>query len=722
MKYFIFAFLGTFLTFANFDPEQPPQAKHPLRANCDDPCSTCEIYKKHAARLRGEVSQKEFSEFVEAERKRIAEECSGDSVIVDGAWEADDVLCKGKPCDSCSSLRAIVFTPSVGQWTFEAVELRKTSEGCDTLNSEKFREVTAPEIPYSKETRGVEFFVVLGDKESHLNSALPYNHQNLFGKWKMGEYDCEPVGCTSIDCFSCSTPGHDILSIQAKREGGCGKFMDFERELEIAMDQSCRWCFVVPSPTSEKVWRLCQDDEKPVEIPAMSALWFDSTFLADNLNTDISTMAPILRNLAIIATHDANFKLTKKPTAESLSAIVEGKVNGDKFTLGIGYPKGSDNAERFIPVALSKGSDKLNQRVLHLLTNDSRVDHLLNEWAEGNQPAVISAFLPKKWGQRKNPHACVNNASDEASFFTMLEMEVESNQPLDVLIKSGSDEISVWKHGSEEPVTLKTLAEYYRHPFLPFQSHLIIADPELQEVAQSPDAKKLVFFFKRKTDKLWSWVGDGGNSVNQFELLNESTPLLYTDQNLKSYTQALSNSPSETEKDFLLDRADKPNSFRFVDIFSSPYNRTALYVNTYEKVSDYQTVHLLKSDGIMVHSPIKIYTIGCNLESIKDCYNIPWKRQIVEKKLIGYSSGTNPELWLSPSNLGIFHAGYVDVHRPCKSFENIPWDCVQNKINSHILTITTATNRALMFSNWLVDEWDKNVWRANPSGYLARCD
>ncbi|MCW5924004.1 MAG: hypothetical protein KIS77_16900 [Saprospiraceae bacterium] len=498
---------------------------------------------------------------------------------------------------------------------------------------------------------------------------------------------------------------------------------------------------LLPSGMSDSTWMVYPGSKE--FLPEVKAKWFDyydpkkkNKFVISVLN-DIAT---IFSN----APRTKIFNLSKKEPDE-LVLVLRGEYKSSPFLVATGYADGG-YLGTYEPVKLDAGVKATREalRGLNLNRLDPRIEQMVSDWRNKKGTATITAMLPVEQTLKSSPISAIGSPSNSACVSDALLRDISSYVNKNLLVeKNGSYHVWTFDDKKKEVTWLKSL-QFSPNCHLKL---LAIADPDLRVVASAKDPgdiNKLLFFYHRNPNVLYSWVWKGDEAPKQYELLSGSQQFALTGQSAESYVKALKSEASDAERQFFLDRADKPGSFTLLDVFSEEDigSRILLYADeppqiAKEKGNVMAAAVKRLSESNFTNSKLHFLITDAQNEALgwnafrARYHQKGWMRAVFQRSLLR-EPFPQLECWLSFERMGVLKqlstgqrkvAVYLpEPHRP--AFGPAEMSCVVSTIDGDEIIYKPggAPPIHLLFKNWLASKWDADTWRANPLGYFDRCN
>lgn len=690
------------LILTSFFQVNPGIPTHMMPSPCKDPCSTCRIDSMEREYRWGRATLARYESFKNDELARIKSRC--------------DTI---PPCDetieNCGCpQRSIELSATAGNWEFWEVSFKESGTGCNKITgSEKLRlSVSAPEAIMSGTGRPFRFITRINPE-----GVLPF--ENEYPAWQSGKFELEmPDGCASIDCFVCpNVPDHNIN----KDRNVCTPLDRFLKRLEAIKSGEYSFSAVVPGQT--KTW-LVRTDATIEPIPAIRSEWFTKAFRERNFlhKEEQVHWQDCLKNLAWLGVYDPNFKILDQ-NIKARRFLVRFNVGGRYYEIGVHsggffYPlKGAENPEFTKKLMFALTANTRNIRIWRAL---------LRDWLQDKKKFEVTDFIPSSWTGTDDPLNAVGRQTTIPGLDQALLNALNQHASLDLVLQSVKDNThKVWRSDGDKMEEVGAAENLLNSPNR-FLRLLVLSDLNLKILAQNAGEGKLVFIYKQNTKTVWSWVMPPRTALQNFRLLKGEVKMAYSGQSTQHYIERLAKNVSDDERVFLLAFANNPGGFQLVDWYPySPSVHVTLYTKPGEALLDEgRKIYRLSSQNGSLLQPIVLRLVGTDWANIPAAYT-EWKRASLADAIYVNAEVENIEIWLSQHGIGFSRKEGVvllDVFPTgACGFTRIPLTSIERLITEAVYKGATFPDRKALFKDWLVTNWDRDRWRANPIGVLARC-
>lgn len=362
-------------------------------------------------------------------------------------------------------------------------------------------------------------------------------------------------------------------------------------------------------------------------------------------------------------------------------------------------------------------------------------NHIVNHFNNSEEEIILQIY-PKSVGTTPNysPLELLRskNATSTLNIPPPLKNALINGSDLQLLIKNSTDFYAAGDINQDVWFDEK-LADYED----PWLAWLCLADANVEAVALGDSSEPVRVCFISNQDKniLWSWVAETRNSVSapvENKLIDGEQSFELSGVKMKDYVNGLYNSPNLTtakEKQFFLDKADKTDLIKLTDFFSFSSNQRVLLwrENKAEARKLYRTGirDNYNSDFIdvnLVGGDENNFWQECSLR-----YRQEWYREKF-KKYLGKTTAPNLQAWFGENKLGISRDEQVGVFlSPAnRDFGFVKFENLREEVDDLVYIPMKIgrdypkPDRAVLFDSWVRNEWDKEVWRANPLGYFDK--
>ncbi len=677
------------------------KAGQPYTASCTskkDRCQKCKIYELQMKRMQGVITQEEFLKQSADEEKYISLNC-----FRFGGGGGGDF---GRRGDKCAHKRNFDFRiEKDGKLVFYVYRNEFIKGECIPNKKKKTDVLEIPSSPiknYSNYNRYFEFDFVSYSNPSDIN--MPFSRlSGLAYAWLNQSYDL-------------SYP-----------------------------DSS--FAFLIPDSVTNRVY-LIKPESKGIKKGTISKLpesisprWFN---YYDTSNKEISFL---FDDLIAIFAHDPNAKVIKELTVDSpnvkkLIVSFKGFYKGKSFFLTTGFSNGK-YLGLYNPFQLV-GENILSGNIVSALITpniDERIKKIVQKFSNEGIEEKIVAVLPSSYSKRLTPKSSIGSPLTSECLTEEIKKNIlDAGFELDLLTKVNDNYYS-WKNGflnHQKVLWLK--AEYSKFCQL---RYLAIIDSDLKIIASSNSNSllKLIFFFKDSFENLYCWTIKD-KLLKEKNILNARNIFQLTGVSCLDYLKNLKRDLGNVrERDFFLAQSDI-NSFVLLDGFNleNKDERIILWTSQHEPsvVSKTLNVEANKIGVNASESKLKFF-IADNYKELswnvfKSRYSkVDWIRAKIYS-LNTFSEHLPIDCWLSNGNrFGLCKyrnsAKIVSVY-----LDNELREVYGEKAFSEILHLikkdeiiyngnnSQPTDKEFFESclapNW--NNWNKNVWRANPLGYFDR--
>ena len=267
---------------------------------------------------------------------------------------------------------------------------------------------------------------------------------------------------------------------------------------------------------------------------------------------------------------------------------------------------------------------------------------------------------------------------------------------------------------------------------------LCLADPSIKTLISRSEIGELKVCLISDKDKknLWSLKMVGSTKVpSEYQLLNGLDSFGLTNVSIGSYVESIYAMPenvSDEEKEFFIDKADKPGSFKLLDYFKFP-------ISSQQPVLLWRNLDVNKKDllriGVNVdHNADKIKLnlvefadTGGFWKETKFRYNKDWLRGAFKDNML-LENSKYLEVWLGGNKLGLAKSTQVGVFLPPpkRSFGFTQLGEIQKLVDDLAYKPMEKSSNSgpprieVFFNSWVSSKWDKEIWRGNPLGYFDR--
>jgi hypothetical protein len=706
MRLFILLSITALILTSFFQGNQgiPQHMKPPP---CADPCSNCRIDSMEREYRWGRATLAQYESFKNDELARIKSRCQ--SPIPPPIDDCDETI---ENC-RCSN-RAINLYVTAGNWEFKQVSYTNSNGKCIPVpGSVKSRlTVSAPE-PVRDGAGPFRFITRINPK-----GILPF--EDKYPAWQSDNgFDLEmPDGCASVECFFCENHGGHHVN---QDRNTCGNLDKFLSKLEAIQRQEYKFSAVVPGQT--KTWLVCTD-AAAVPIPAIEPEWFTKAFREKKFEQLAGQVywQDCLKNLAWLGTYDRNFEILGR-NINARRFLVGLRVDGRYYELGVHsggfyHPlDDSDNPERSKKLLFALTSNPQNHKIW---------SELLQDWFQGKEQYEVTDFIPSGWTNTDDPLNAIGRQTAAEGLNRALMAALEQKVALDLVLQSVEDNThKVWRSASGKKEEVGAAENWLNSPNL-FLRLLALSDLSLNVLAEDTGNGKLVFIYKKNTQSVWSWLTPQRTALQYHRLLKGETTLAYSGQTIKNYIERLLSGVSDDERAFLLRFADNPAGFSLVDLYPYAANvHVVLYTVPEEPYQDGgKKIFRMSSQNGVTLAPMQLLLVDLDWGNVPGAY-AEWKRALLKETLVANATIEDIEIWLSGNGIGFSRKDGIqllDVY-PSNScgFTRVPMNRLQNLITDVIYKGGAYPDTNALFKDWLVMSWDKNRWRANPKGILARC-
>lgn len=693
------------LILTSFFQGNPGIPAHMMPLPCTDPCSNCRIDSMEREYRWNRASLAQYESFKNDELARIkSRNCDSIRVVDDCDETVENCGC---------SRRSISLRITNGEWQFWQASYTDATGKCRIVSgSEKLRfKVAAPEAAMQK-TGSFRFITRINSE-----AILPFEDQ--YPAWQNEAFDLDMPddGCASIECFVCVN--HVEHNMRQDRNV-CSNLDKFLTKLEAIKKNEHQFSAVVPGRS--KTWLVrANNTVEPIDIVPE---WFTKDFREKNFKRreEQSYWRNCLKNLAWLAVYDPDFKILGQDI-KARRFLVGLRVGGRYYELGV------HSGGFFYPLKHAENPE-ITKKLMFALTSNTRNVRiwraLLRDWLQDKEKFEVTDFIPSSWTNTDDPLNAVGRQTTVLGLDQALLSALNQETPLDLVLKSINDNThQVWRSNSDKMEKVGAAENFLNSPDR-FLRLLALSDLNLNILAQNSGEGKLVFIYKQNTQTVWSWVMPPKAALQNFRLLKGEVKMAYSGQSTQDYINRLAKNVSDDERTFLLTFADNPGGFKLVDWYQySAGVHVALYTRTDESLlNEGRKIYRLSSQNGSLLQPMLLRLVNTDWNNVSAAYP-EWKRKSLADAIYASTDVENIEIWLSRNGMGFSRKEgtiLLDVY-PTEAcgFTRIPLSAVEKFITEALYKGAKYPNPKTLFSDWLVTSWDKERWRANPRGILARC-
>lgn len=676
----------------------------PYTTSCsskEDRCNKCRIYQYEMKKLQNPINEKEYDDSIKMELAWIKEHCGRDTCPC-----PQMPLCKC-PTDSCRNKRNFSYRiESDGRLIF-CIRRNEFKNGKCEPSKEKPTDIleinNSPIINYSRYNRKWESEFVSYYPAADIN--MPFKFLEYDEKWVNESYD------TSYPDSS--------------------------------------FAFLFPDSASNFVYLIKPEkvgSKKGVIKPLLGIdpKWF--SYYDEKKDADLEF---VFEDLLTIFAHDPDAKVIRVIDTSSIKKLiisVKGTYKGKQFFLTTGYSEGK-YLGLYNPFKFN-GTDEQIKAIINKLVGtdiDYRIDKMVLNFSLGEKKEKILAVLPSSFSGRPTPKYSIGNPESSDCLTQEIKEKISSiSEPVDLLVEDGG--YYSWKNGApskQEVAWLNKSVNYSLRNYCQILS-LGIIDANLKIVTwHKVDSvtTKIIFFFQNSTRKLYCWTIKNGK-LTENDVLTDETIFQLTGIPVISYLNKLKEgSATKEEKDFFIQHSDR-NTFELLDGFNleNPNERVILWTSDHQPylVKNVLQANAKKFGAIANETRLTFLVSDSKTKSWATFQARYSKEKWIREKIISIIVDSKNEitpidLWLGSGNrFGMcrykgsskFATVYLDnQHRKVygeKAFSEIYSLIDEDKIiyqNGNQPTDLEFFESCLK-PDW--NNWNKEVWRANPLGYFDR--
>lgn len=693
------------LILTSFFQGNPGIPTHMMPPPCTDPCSNCRIDSMEREYRWNRASLVQYESFKNDELARIKSRNCDSIPVVDNCDET---------IENCGcSPRSITLRITNGEWQFWETSYTDANGKCRIVpGSEKLRfKVAVPEAAM-QETGPFRFITRINQED-----ILPF--EDKYPAWQIKAFDLDlPDGCVSIECFVCDDHAeHNII----KDRKTCSNLDRFLTKLEAIQTGEHQFSAIVPGQT--KTW-LVHANNTVEPISAIRPEWFTKDFREKHFKRkeEQRYWRDCLKNLAWISAYDPGFKILDQDI-KARRFLVGLHVRGQYYELGV------SSGKFYYPLSDSENPE-ITKKLMHALTSSARNVKiwrtLLRDWLQGEERYEVVDFIPSSWTGTDDPFNATGRQTTLPGLDQALLNALNQQAPLDLVLQSVKDKThKVWR-SADNKIEETGAAENLLNSPNRFLRLLALSDLSLKILAQKSDEGKLIFIYKQNTKTVWSWVAPPQAALQSIRLLKGETRMTYSGQSTQGYIERLAKNISDEEQTFLLTFAGNPDGFQLVDWYPySPSIHVVLYIKPDEALQDGgRKIYRLSSQNGNLFQPMLLHLVDTDWDNVPATYP-EWKRTSLAEAVYMNAEVEHIEIWLSQNGMGFSREEggiLLDVFPTgACGFTRVPITGVERFITEAVYKGAVYPDKKALFKDWLVANWDRNRWRANPRGILARC-